>query len=152
VLPHTDVLVVNETEAAALWRQVAGPEAEMPSETSAMMDLLRTCDGGPRDVVVTLGGRGLWGLSRIGEVRRYRAHEVPTVNAVGAGDSLLAMLVSRLAQGEPLLDGLAAAAAAGALACTRHQSWLDPGDAPRLNTMLQDPNVRILSRTPQAAT
>ena len=27
VLPHTDVLVVNEAEAAALWLQVAGPDA-----------------------------------------------------------------------------------------------------------------------------
>ena len=31
VLPHTDVLVVNEAEAAALWLQVAGPDAAIPS-------------------------------------------------------------------------------------------------------------------------
>ena len=37
------------------------------------------------------------------------------MNAVGAGDSTLAMLVSRLAQGDPFLDGLTAAGAAGAL-------------------------------------
>ena len=30
VLPHTDVLVVNEAEAAALWLQVAGRDAPMP--------------------------------------------------------------------------------------------------------------------------
>ena len=65
------------------------------------MDLLRRCDGGPRDVVVTLGERGLWGMSRTGEVRQYRAHDVPTVNAVGAGDSFLAMLVSRSLRATP---------------------------------------------------
>jgi len=138
VLPHTEVLVVNEAEAAALWLQVAGTRAAAPSELAATMDVLRTCDGGPRDVVVTLGGRGLMGMSRTGEIRRYRAHEVPTVNALGAGDSFLAMLVSRLAQGEPFLDGLGAAGAAGALACSRRESWLNRGDAPRLNEMARD--------------
>jgi ribokinase len=143
VLPHTDVLVVNEAEAAALWLQVAGTQATAPSDMASTMDLLRTCDGGPRDVVVTLGGRGLLGMSRTGEIRQYRAHEVQTVNALGAGDSFLAMLVSRLAQGETLLDGLAAAGAAGALACSRRESWLDCGDAPRLNEMIQDATLLI---------
>jgi ribokinase len=143
VLPYTDVLVVNEAEAAALWLQVAGIQATAPSDTGATMDVLRTCDGGPRDVVVTLGGRGLLGMSRTGEIRQYRAHDVPTVNALGAGDSFLAMLVSRLAQGEPFLDGLAAAGAAGALACSRRESWLNRGDAPRLNEMAQDHTVLI---------
>jgi ribokinase len=143
VLPHTDVLVLNEAEATALWRQVADADEATPTDLQATMDLLRRRDGGPRDVVVTLGEHGLCGMSRTGEVRRYRAHEVATVNAVGAGDSFLAMLVSRLAQGEPFLNGLAAAGAAGALACSRRESWLNPADAPRLNDMMQDHAVRI---------
>jgi ribokinase len=146
VLPHTEVLVVNEAEAAALWRQVVGTQATTPSDMGATMDVLRTCDGGPRDVVMTLGGRGLSGMSRTGELRQYRAHEVQTVNALGAGDSFLAMLVSRLAQGEPFLDGLAAAGAAGALACSRRESWLNPGDAPRLNEMVQVTDLEELDR------
>ncbi len=147
VLPHTDVLVVNEAEAAALWLQVAGPDAAIPSRLWDTVDVLRKCDGGPRDVVVTLGERGLWGMSRFGEVRQYRAHRIPIVNAVGAGDSFLAMLVSRLAQGEPFLDSLAAAGAAGALACSRRESWLQRGDAARLNEMVQDRTVLIPART-----
>ena len=111
------------------------------------MERLRHCDGGPRDVVVTLGEQGLCGMSRTGDVRKYRAYEVPTVNAVGAGDSFLAMLVSRLAQGDPFLDGLTAAGAAGALACSRRESWLDRGDAPRLNAMVRDRTV-LTRRTP----
>jgi ribokinase len=137
VLPHTEVLVVNEAEAAALRHQVAAATpATTPSEMEVTLDVLRTCD-----VVVTLGGRGLMAMSRTGEIRQYRAHEVQTVNALGAGDVFLAMLVSRLAQGEPFLDGLAAAGAAGALACSRRESWLSRGDAPRLNEMMQDRTV-----------
>ena len=147
VLPHTDVLVVNEAEAAALWLQIAGPDAAIPGRLWDTVDLLRKCDGGPRDVVVTLGERGLWGMSRFGEVRQYRAHRIPIVNAVGAGDSFLAMLVSRLAHGDPFLDGLAAAGAAGALACSRRESWLHRGDAPRLNEMVQDRSVLVPART-----
>jgi ribokinase len=143
VLPHTDVLVLNEAEAAALWQQVVDPGQAAPTDLEAIMDLLRRCDGGPRDVVVTLGEHGLSGMSRTGQVRRCRAHEVSTVNAVGAGDSFLAMLVSRLAQGEPFLEGLTAAGAAGALACGRRESWLNRGDAARLNDMVQDRTVLI---------
>ncbi len=151
VLPHTDVLVVNEAEAAALWLEVAGPDAAIPSRLWDTVDLLRKCDGGPRDVVVTLGERGLWGMSRTGEVRQYRAHEVTAVNAVGAGDTFLAMLVSRLAQGEPFLDGLTAAGAAGALAASRRESWLNRNDAARLNEMVQDRTVLIPARTRKMA-
>jgi ribokinase len=150
-LPHTDVLVVNEAEASALWLDVAGRDAAIPNRLWATMDLLRRCDRGPRDVVVTLGANGLCGMSRTGEIRQYRAHDVPTVNAVGAGDSFLAMLVSRLAQGEPFLDGLAAAGAAGALACSRRQSWLNRDDAPRLNEMVQDRALLIPARTRKVA-
>lgn len=151
VLPHTDVLVVNEAEAGALWLQVVGTDAEMPSRLWDTADVLRKCDGGPRDVVVTLGDRGLWAMSRHGEVRQYRAHEVTTVNAVGAGDSFLAMLVSRLAQGEPFLDSLSAAGAGGALACSRRESWLTRNDAPQLNEMVADRTVLIPARTRKMA-
>lgn len=151
VLPHTDVLVVNEAEAAALWLQVVGTEEAMPARLWATLDLLRRCDGGPRDVVVTLGDRGFWGMSRTGEVRQYRAHEVATVNAVGAGDSFLAMLVSRLSQGESFLDALGAAGAAGALACSRRESWLNRGDAPRLNEMVSDRTILLPARTRKVA-
>ena len=138
VLPQTDVLVVNEAEAAALCRQVVGSHADPPANLEATMELLRTCDGGPRDVAVTLGDRGLCAMSRAGGVRQYQAHDVVAVSAVGAGDSFLAMLVSRVAQGEPFLDGLAAAGAAGALACSRRASWLSRDDAPQLDQMVRN--------------
>lgn len=138
VMPHTDVVVVNEAEAGALFLQMADPVNEPPADLAATMDLLRTWGGGPRDVVVTLGAQGVCAMSRTGEIRRYRAHDVTTMSAVGAGDSFLAMLVSRVGQGDNFLDGLALAGAAGALACSRRQSWLSPGDAQALNHMVQD--------------
>jgi len=147
VLPYTDVLVLNESEAGALWLQVVRGDAKMPPSLWDTADVLSKCDGGRRDVVVTLGERGLWAMSRTGEVRQYGAHEITAISAVGAGDSFLAMLVSRLAQGEPFLDGLAAAGAAGALACTRRESWLTRNDGPRLNEMTQDSTVLIPART-----
>src|SRR4051794_5571653 len=143
VLPHTDVLVVNEAEAEALRQEVAGADAAMPGRLRDTVDLLRRCNGGPRDVVVTLGERGVLGMSATGELRQYRAYEITTVNAVGAGDSFLAMLVSRLAQGDSFLDGLTAAGAAGALACSRRESWLNRHDAAVLNHMVQDTTVLI---------
>lgn len=151
VLPHTDVLVVNEAEASALWMQVIGPDAEIPARLWDIVDVLRKCDGGPRDVVVTLGERGVWAMSRHGEVRQYRAHEIEMVNTVGAGDSFLAMLVSRLAQGESFLDSLPAAAAGGALACSRRESFLTRNDAPRLNELAADRSRLIPARTRKMA-
>lgn len=150
VLPYTDVLVVNEAEAAALWLQVVGEDTPMPARQLETVDVLRRCEGGPRDVVVTLGDRGLWGMSRTGAVTQYRAHDVQTVNSVGAGDSFLAMLVSRLAQGEAFLDALAPAGAAGALVCSRRESWLTRSDAPRLNDLTNDYAVRIPQRARNA--
>lgn len=143
VLPHTDVLVVNEAEAAALAGEVVAGEAELAPDLRTTVNLLRTCDDGPRNVVVTLGGRGVLAMSRAGEVRQYRAHEVRIVNAVGAGDTFLAMLVSRMADGERFLDALAAAGAAGALVCSRRESWLTRADADRINEMVQDRSVLI---------
>ena len=137
-LPHTDVLVVNEAEASALARQVVTDPAHLPTDLRTTGDLLRTCDHGPRDVVVTLGGRGVWAMSRTGETRQYGAHDVTMVNAVGAGDTFLAVLVSRMAGGESLLDALPAAGAAGALVCGRRESWLSVGDADRLGRMVAD--------------
>jgi 2-hydroxy-3-oxopropionate reductase len=141
VLPHTDVLVLNEAEAAALRGQVIGTEQAPPTDLEETMDLLRRCDGGPRDVAVTLGERGPCGMSRTGEVRQFRAHEVVTVNAVGAGDSFLAMLVSRLAQGEAFLivwNRTSARAAVLERACARVAASPAEAAAPVTLSVLTD--------------
>lgn len=147
LLPYTDVLVVNEKEAFALWLDVVGADQPLPTSLWTVIDHLRRTDGGYRDVVVTLGQRGVWGMSAKGELRQLAAHTIDTVNAVGAGDSFLAMLVSSLARGTSLLDSLYPAAAGGALACSRRESWLTINDGPGLFELMQDRSILIPVRS-----
>lgn len=152
LLPHTDVLVVNEKEAFALWFEVVGADQPLPTSLWTVMDTLRRTDGGFRDVVVTLGARGVWGMNARGELRQLAAHQIDTVNAVGAGDSFLAMLASSLARGTLLLDSLYPAAAGGAIACSRRESWLNANDGPRMYELIQDKTILIPAKTRKVAT
>ncbi|MGN9842554.1 PfkB family carbohydrate kinase [Nonomuraea sp. H19] len=147
LLPYTDVLVVNEKEAFALWLDVVGADQPLPISLWTVIDRLRRTDEGYRDVVVTLGPRGVWGMSAHGELRQLTAHPIDTVNAVGAGDSFLAMLVSSLARGTSLLDSLYPAAAGGALACSRRESWLNINDGPRIFELMQNRSILMPARS-----
>ena len=147
LLPHTDVLVVNHSEASAVWLELVGSDEPLPPSLWTIIDALRRADGGGRDVVVTLGSRGVWGMSAHGEVRQLAAHSVNTVNAVGAGDSFLAMLVASLIRDNSLLDSLYAASAGGALACSRRESWLTVNDGPRIFELMQDKSILIPARS-----
>ena len=149
MLQYTDVLVVNESEAYALWLELQGGDAALPAKLWDVIDTLRKARG-TRDVVVTLGSRGVWGMSSWGELRQLGSHAIATVNTVGAGDSFLAMLVSGLARGDSFLESLTLANAAGALACTRRQSWLDANDGPRLSELVEDRSVIITPRLRRA--
>jgi ribokinase len=150
LLPFTDVLVANEREAFALWLEVVGADQPLPTSLWTVIDTLRRTDGGYRDVVVTLGSRGVWAMSANGELRQLAAYEINAVNAVGAGDSFLAMLVSSLARGTSLLDSLYPAAAGGALACSRRESWLNGNDGPRIAELMQDKSILIPARSRKA--
>jgi ribokinase len=150
LLPYTDVLVVNESEAHALWLEIDGGNARIPVQLWDVIDNLRKTHG-TRDVVVTLGSRGLWGMNSLGELRQLAAHDIDIVNAVGAGDSFLAMLVAEMARGISMLASLDMANAAGALACTRRQSWLEAMDAPAIEHLVEDQSVIITPRARRAA-
>ncbi|HXK34251.1 MAG TPA: PfkB family carbohydrate kinase, partial [Dehalococcoidia bacterium] len=73
---------------------------------------------GRRAVIITLGERGAYvsGASR-GYVPAPR---VEAADTTGAGDAFCAALAVALADGRELADAARFAAAAGALACTRH--------------------------------
>lgn len=147
LLPYTDVVVINKSEAFSLWLDVVGGDKRVPTDLWDVMNLLRTTHGGPRDVVITLGEQGVWGMSDEGEVRKLKAHEVQTINTIGAGDCFLAMLVSRLANGTSLLDSLEPASAAGALACSRRESWLTESDGPRIAAKVRNHTIVIPARS-----
>ena len=109
LLPLCDLLVVNETEAAALLqRDFASAEARAEG--------LRRL--GPEAVLLSLGAEGaVWADAR--GTRRVAAHRVKAVDTVGAGDTLVGALVTALAEGQGIDEALAFAQAAAAIAVSR---------------------------------
>ncbi len=134
VLPCTDLLIVNEHEAAAI---VGGqPFPAMPFDESIPERVRGLLSGllslGAQRVCVTLG-RGGAALARraTGVDSVYApAFEVDAIDSVGAGDAFVGTMAARLAELRAtanadvlspleLTDLLSWACAAGALACTR---------------------------------
>ncbi len=116
VAPHpaevfalADILVPNETEAAAL---SALPGASPAFQAAALHA------AGPPTVIITLGEQGAY-LSASDLSLHVPAPRVQAVDSVGAGDAFCGALAVRLAQGAPLAEAVAWACSAGALACTR---------------------------------
>jgi ribokinase len=105
LLGLVDVLIPNETEAAALTGLAVADAAEA---------LRRE---GPSTVVVTLGSAGALMASEAG-VAAVAPFDVDAVDPTGAGDAFCGTLASALATGEPLEVALRRSSAAGALAAT----------------------------------
>jgi ribokinase len=106
LLGTVDLLIPNETEAAAL-TGVAGGER-------AAMALLRS---GVAQVIVTMGAGGAVMAGESG-VRRVAPFPVRAVDTTGAGDAFCGALVAALAGGLQLTAAARRASAAGALAAT----------------------------------
>ncbi|MEV0151838.1 MULTISPECIES: ribokinase [unclassified Nonomuraea] len=104
LLAQVDLVIVNESEAAAL---CGGTD---PAGLLAL---------GPRAAVVTLGRRGARGQDVTGACQ-VPSFQVPVVDAVGAGDTFCAQLALAHAAGLPLDQAVRRACAAGALATTAH--------------------------------
>lgn len=106
MLPYTTVLKLSEEDAAWLGGRVG--------------DWLAA---GPSAVVLTRGAAGLTVWTRKGTEHAVPARRVNVVDTIGAGDTVSAALLHRLAQapGDPVdwPDVLAYAAHAAALTCTR---------------------------------
>jgi ribokinase len=108
LLAATDLLVPNEHEAAALTGLTDPHKA-----ATALLDQV------PR-VVVTLGAAGSLYASRdLAEPVLVPAPPVTAVDSTGAGDTFVGALAVALAEGRPMPDALAWAAAAGALSVQR---------------------------------
>jgi ribokinase len=121
ILCNCDVLIVNETEAAA----VAG----LPAQTDSATILSRLASLGPRTVILTLGPEGaLFTHAREPSVS-IPACPVEPIDTVGAGDAFCGTLAVRLAELQiasrgpldrlAILDAVCWACAAGALATTK---------------------------------
>ena len=112
LLALTDVLVVNEHEAAALAEDpAAATAADWPALARKLLRL------GPRAVIITLGDQGAYLNDGAGEAS-LAAHAVTAVDPTGAGDAFCGTIAAELARGVPLTDAVRLANAAGALAVT----------------------------------
>ena len=100
LLELTDLLVVNEGEAAAL-----GGAPALASRHAL-------------GVIVTLGAAGATHIARDGEVRSWPVFAVTVQDTTGAGDAFTGCLAASLAAGLGIAAAMPLALAAGALACT----------------------------------
>lgn len=112
LLRSTDVLVVNEHEAAFL----LGREVESVGGASrAAGELLAR---GPGSAVVTLGASGAV-VAAPGDVRHVPAPRVEAVDTTAAGDAFVGALAARIAADDTLEEAVSYAVAAGAITVTR---------------------------------
>lgn len=102
LLPHTDLLVVNEVEAAALSQMLGAPAG----------------DAGIPHLVVTRGGDGADYEGIAGEFH-VPAFPVTPVDTTGAGDCFFGYLLAAMAEERPMEQALREASAAAAIQVTR---------------------------------
>lgn len=111
LLAATDVLVVNEGEAAML----CGLPADSPAAVTGALLAQR----GAGTVLVTAGARGAFLFAGDGTACHQPSAAVQVVDSTGAGDAFTGAFVAAMARGATAADALADGVAAGALACTR---------------------------------
>lgn len=113
LLPLCDWVIPNEHEAARL----TGIEVKSVESARAAAQRLRQRHPSLQ-VVLTLGANGAW-LESAARSAHVPALEVKAIDTVGAGDTFVGALVSRLVSGAGPLDAVEFACAAAALAVTR---------------------------------
>ncbi|MEZ5637116.1 MAG: PfkB family carbohydrate kinase [Burkholderiaceae bacterium] len=104
---HT--LKANRLEAGALTGQAVDSDADVVAAAGALLGR------GLRQVVLSLGARGLYWCDHTGASGWQPALPVAEVHATGAGDAVMAGLMHACLDGAPLRDAVAFAAACAAL-------------------------------------
>lgn len=112
-LPLVDYLIPNEVEAAAL----TGLPIRDPHDAEVAARKLQS--EGARNVLVTLGARGVLALTADGAARHYSAPAVQAVDTTAAGDTFIGGFAARLAAGDSVDTALRFAQRAAALSVTR---------------------------------
>ncbi|WP_179404172.1 ribokinase [Burkholderia guangdongensis] len=112
-LPLVDYLIPNEVEAAAL----TGLPIDTPADAQAAARALQA--NGARNVLITLGARGVLALSADGAARHYPAPAVHAVDTTAAGDTFIGAFSARLAAGADVDAAIRFAQRAASLSVTR---------------------------------
>ncbi|MGD3104850.1 carbohydrate kinase family protein [Streptomyces sp. YGL11-2] len=108
-LPHLSLLKLSEEDA--LWLAGAGRDADRGTVTAAAWEWL---SAGPAAIVITRGGDGLTVLRKGGGELTVPGERVAVVDTIGAGDTVNAALLHRLAAHDALAYGPLAHLAADA--------------------------------------
>jgi len=116
-LRDVDLLLVNESEAAALLNVSEAEVAAQPEAAAAKLLAFVACSANPQ-AVVTLGARGAAWADRQ-QVGLQPVFAVRVVDTTAAGDAFAGALAVALAGGKTLAQAVRFAAAAGALAVTK---------------------------------
>jgi len=111
LLPHADILIVNETEGTEL----LGREVDPDGWGAAARELLGR---GPTRVVVTIGERGAV-VATVDGITRIPAPRLTVVDTTGAGDAFCGAMAARIAEGAAVTDAARSGVVAGSLAVTK---------------------------------
>jgi ribokinase len=133
LLAATDLLFVNEGEAAAL-----SGVADVETAAARLLGRVR------RGVVVTLGGEGAALFRRDAPVLRRGAVPVNVVDTTGAGDAFIGAFAARYATQRGFEDAMAWGVTAGALACRRAGAATSFADAAAIAASLAEGRGRAL--------
>lgn len=115
LLALTDILVVNETEAALLFGLEVGQERSLPQWLLTLPQL----GWQGKLLVVTLAARGCVAVQQGGQAIHQPAWSIVQVDATGAGDAFVAGLAYAWCKGQTLEAALAFANACGAMVAGR---------------------------------
>ena len=112
ILSSVDFLVPNELEAQFLTRIKMKRDRDVPEMAKRLLGK------GVKNVVMTLGSRGLFFKSRSEEIW-MEAFRVNVVDTTAAGDAFMGALACGLSEGKSIREVLRLANGAGALAATK---------------------------------
>lgn len=112
MLSLVDFLVPNEWEAQSLTGVKIKGERHLSRTAERLLHM------GAKNVIITLGAKGLFFKSREAEIR-MEAFQVRALDSTSAGDAFMGAFACSLSGKRPLEDALLFASAAGALATTR---------------------------------
>jgi ribokinase len=119
VISDADYLVANSDEVRSLLKK----------DTTDIQELaLAVQSSGAKNVVVTLGEHGAFGLDEFGKSFTVKAEPVKITNTIGAGDTFLAMLAVALQAGVSFETSIGFANYAAAIVCTKQESFLSEPD------------------------